>query len=257
MRDFPLASLLLIVSRMPLLNTHRLDFLPALVIFDKDGTLIDFNFMWAEWVVTLAQRLELATGLPVSHRLYEVMGFDPVQRRVLADGPLAAHSMASLRLLSAAVLREFEIPQETANDAVNSTWLVPDPVELARPLADLPHIFESLRARGIQIAIATSDDRTPTQTTLQCLGVAPFISAVVCADDHIPLKPAPDMILSICRSLAVSPARTMVLGDSVADLQMGRAAGCGMVVGVSSGVTPADKLSPFADTVISSVSDLI
>jgi len=48
-----------------------------------------------------------------------------------------------------------------------------------------------------------------------------------------------------------------MVGDSVADLQMGRAAGVGWNVGVTSGVSPAGLLAPFADMILTNVGDLI
>ncbi len=56
-------------------------FAPALVIFDKDGTLIDFNFMWRVWATELAARLEAAAGVPVTALLYETIGYDSAGRR--------------------------------------------------------------------------------------------------------------------------------------------------------------------------------
>jgi phosphoglycolate phosphatase len=49
----------------------------------------------------------------------------------------------------------------------------------------------------------------------------------------------------------------VVVGDAVADLRMGRAAGAGLVVGVLSGLSSAALLAPYADAVIDSVADLI
>lgn len=227
-----------------------------LVIFDKDGTLIHFDAMWAGWVADLAWRLEAACGRPVREPLFQALGFDAASGRVLAHGPLAAMPMARLRDLTVAVLRDAGLSPEAAESAMAAAWHAPDPVALARPLADLPALFRELRACGIKIAIATSDDRAPTEATLAGLGVAHFVDALVCADDGVPVKPAPDMALKICDLTGVPPPQAVVVGDSVADLQMGRAAGAGLVVGVSSGVSSAKELQPHADIVLSSVAAL-
>jgi len=73
----------------------------------------------------------------------------------------------------------------------------------------------------------------------------------------VPVKPAPDMVFALCRATGVAPAQCVVVGDSAADLQMGRAAGAGLVVGVLSGVSSAEVLKPYADGVIASVAELI
>ena len=105
------------------------------------------------------------------------------------------------------------------------------------------------------MAIATSDDREPTERTLAAFGLTRAIDAVVCADDGIPVKPAPDMVLTLCAETGVAPARTAVVGNSAADLLMARAAGVGLAIGVLTGVGGRTDLAPHADHVIDSVEE--
>lgn len=131
-------------------------------------------------------------------------------------------------------------------------WHAPDPVALAHPLVDLPALLGRLRADGRRIAIATSDDREPTVRTIAALGIERLLDAVVCADDGVPNKPAPDPVLHLCALLGVSVARTAVIGDSPADIAMGRRAGAGLVVGVRTGIGGDADLEG-ADLVLDSV----
>jgi phosphoglycolate phosphatase-like HAD superfamily hydrolase len=233
-----------------------IEFSPALVIFDKDGTLIDFHAMWGGWIAEVGERLEAATKLPVRDRLFAVMKFDPVSGKV-SDGPLAGTTMESIRQLTAATLHDSGLAADSVEAAMRAAWHLPDPVALARPLVHLPTLFGKLHQRGAKVAVATIDDRAPTQATFDGLGVASLIDALVCADDGLPLKPAPDMILSLCQMLGVTPAQAAMVGDSTQDLQMARAAGVGLAVGVSSGVTPAETLKPLADIVLPSIAELV
>jgi phosphoglycolate phosphatase len=84
-----------------------------------------------------------------------------------------------------------------------------------------------------------------------------FVSAVACGDDGIPIKPEPDMVLSLCRQLNISPAKTVMVGDNIADLDMGLAAGVALRIGVLSGVSSAEILGPHADILLPSVGELI
>ncbi len=70
------------------------------------------------------------------------------------------------------------------------------------------------------------------------------------------MKPAPDPVFAICHAFRSEPSRVLVVGDTPADLQMGRSAGAGLVVGVRSGVTPPADLVG-ADALIGSVGDLL
>jgi phosphoglycolate phosphatase len=94
---------------------------------------------------------------------------------------------------------------------------------------------------GIKLAIATSDDRAPTQAMIRAFQIEEFLAA---------------MVLAICERLHMSPHQVMLVADTTADLRMGRAAGVGMVVGTLSGVSDANDLAPFADVLIESIDDL-
>jgi phosphoglycolate phosphatase len=154
-------------------------------------------------------------------------------------------------------LRETGLPDADVEAIMLQAWHAPDPVALAYPLTDLVALFSALRVRGIKIAIATSDDRASASATLHALKLTPLVDALVCADDGLPIKPAPAMILHVCQQLAISPAQTLMVGDSVHDMEMGKAAGVGLVVGVLSGVSPRERLEPYADVIIHSVSELL
>lgn len=110
---------------------------------------------------------------------------------------------------------------------------------------------------GTRVGIATSDDRLPTERTLDALGVAAQVDATVCADDGIPVKPDPAMVVHLCALTAAAPGRTAVVGDSMADLRMGRAAGVALCIGVLSGTATHAELEPLADLVLPSVGALL
>lgn len=227
-----------------------------LVIFDKDGTLIDFHAMWSGWVETLADELEASAGRPIRGALFEMMGYDPVARQARARGELISTPMTRLRDLTATVLVRAGLDEDAAEEALRIAWRSPDPVGLAHPLTDLRVLFLGLRAGGRRIAVATSDDREPTTRTLAALGVDGLVDAVVCADDGHAGKPAGDMVRHLCTLLGVDPGRAAVVGDSPADMAMGRAGGAGRLIGVLSGVGGAPDLLE-ADTIVESVAALL
>jgi phosphoglycolate phosphatase len=227
-----------------------------LVVFDKDGTLIGFDTMWRDWVDGLGDRLSDELGRDIRPSLYMVLGFDDETGAALPGGALAATPMARLREMTVVVIMACGWSRDEAERAVERAWFTPDPIEHAHPLGDLPVLFGRLRGDGRRIAVATSDDRAPTLRTLDWLGVAPLVEATVCADDGLPVKPEPDMVLHVCARLGVDPGRTAVVGDSPADLRMARAADAGRVIGVLTGVGRRDDLEPLADLVIGSVEQL-
>ena len=212
--------------------------------------------MWSGWAEGLADGLQAATGRELRASLFAMLGYDPVSGRAHAGGGLVSTPMSRLRDLTAAVLADAGVPPDQAGDALASVWDTPDPVALAHPLADLVGLLTLLRQRGRRIAVATSDDRGPTDRTLEALGIDALVDATLCADDGVAGKPAPDMVVALCARVGVPPARTAVVGDSPADIAMGRAAGAGLVVGVRTGVGSEVDLEA-ADLVLDSVEGLL
>jgi len=237
--------------------TEPTTFAPALVVFDKGGTLIDFRAMWGEWAIELARQLEAHLSPSIATRWLEALEFDPLSGQIEPAGPLAVLPLASLRVFTADVLAEAGLSPQDAQAAVAAVWHAPDPVTSAHPLTDLSILFSALHGRGTKIAIATMDERASTETQLACLGIESFVDALVCADDGVPAKPAPDMVWAVCRMTGVAPAQAAVVGDAVADLQMGRRAGAGLVIGVLSGISHMEMIAPHADRVLGSVAELI
>lgn len=227
-----------------------------LVVFDKDGTLISFEVMWSGWARELGARLELATRRPVAGDVFTTIGYDPVADRIQPGGPLAIATMAGIRELVGAVLRRWCPSVSAARRILAEAWFEPDPVALAVPLGDLPSVLGALRDAGRRIAVATTDDRGPTEATLAGLGLARFVEDVICGDDAGPTKPDPDALRGIARRLGVVVERSAMVGDTPADLQMAVAAGA-VPIGVASGVAGEADLAPLAAVVVRSIEDLV
>jgi phosphoglycolate phosphatase len=213
--------------------------------------------MWGGWARELGTRLEIATRRPVAGDVFASIGYDPAADVVQPGGPLAIDTMAGIQERVAAVLRRWCPNVAAARRILAEAWFEPDPVALAVPLADLPSLFAALHDAGLRIAVATTDDRRPTEATLEGLGLAERVEALLCGDDAGPIKPDPEALVGIATGLGVGVGRVAMVGDTPADLRMAREAGVGRVIGVASGVTARAGLEPLADVVLADVGALV
>lgn len=230
---------------------------PRLVIFDKDGTLIDFQRMWGQWASAFAHRISQRIAVDVQHDILRLYGVDPQSLRIDPQGALSISPMATMQQMVVHQIMPYCSDMAQAYLIVQQAWQPPDPTHNVYPLADLPQLFGQLRQLGVIIAVATADNRQPTIATLTHLGVIQHVAAFACADDlHMPPKPAPDKIWAVCQSVGVHPNDAIMIGDTPADMQMGRNAGVMAQIGVTSGVSTASELQPWASWVMSTVADV-
>ncbi|MEM7030272.1 MAG: HAD family hydrolase [Chloroflexota bacterium] len=239
------------------IHPNLLTFSPELVIFDKDGTLIDFDAMWGSWIQDLVTRIASETGFGKSDLLYNHLGYDVYSGNFVPNGIAAAAPLAEFQQSIIDFLIKQGVAKQVATDGFLAAWFEPDPIALTQPLTDLTQLFTELHQISARVAVATSDNRALTEATLASLNITHLVDDIICADDGIPIKPEPDMIQHLCQKLGVLPNKTVMVGDNVVDLQMGRAANAGITIGVTSGVCTETELRPYADLVLASIDDLL
>jgi len=108
--------------------------------------------------------------------------------------------------------------------------------------------FRRLRARGVKVALDTGFSRPIVDAICSRLGwqEGVDIDVTVASDEVEQGRPAPDMIhRAMARTGVTDPARVAKVGDTPADLLQGRAAACGLIVGVGSGSSSLETLARF------------
>lgn len=236
---------------------------PRLVVFDKDGTLIAFDAMWHAWYNRLLASLDERHPLTPEARLglAGTLGTDPSAATWDPQGPLTLASTTEVELLVASQLYRYlhltwdealALVRTAAQDARVELFRA----DLLEPLGDIAGLLRALRSAGVLVALATADTRVPTQHALDALGIGELLDTVVCGDDGVALKPAPDMGIEVCQRLGVRPAEAMMIGDTTSDLLMARQAGFGWAVAVTTGASRAEDLAPLADLVLSGLDEI-
>jgi len=132
-----------------------------------------------------------------------------------------------------------------------------DRMRTLRPADGIQELLFNLKRRGFSLALATSDERRDTEAMLSSLCMEGIFDKVLCAGEVNSPKPNAESILAICRQLSIDPKETIFVGDSMADMIMGKNAGIALTIGVlQSGVTPREELEKAADIVIDSFGEL-
>ena len=213
------------------------------VLFDKDGTLIDFQRTWGPAIHAVIHAL--ANGDPEKLRAQaECLHFEIETRRFRATSPIIGgatvhYGPAWAQRSAAAILPPC---------AWRSTR--------SRPKACIEFADACRRARGglaracgrrvSKVGLATNDAEASARRHLDQLGLTPLMDFVAGYDSGHGAKPAPGMVLAFARAIGAEPAQIALVGDSLHDLECARAAGA-IAVAVLSGVADREDLAPHAD----------
>jgi phosphoglycolate phosphatase len=225
------------------------------VLFDKDGTLVDFRTSWVAAYAGAAAGLAARAGLPpeFAAELLARTGFDVESGRFLPESPLLWATNEAIGRLwkTQPELRSLEDIEDFVLTHLADEERYP-PV----PVTDLPALFAQLAGRGLSLGIATMDSTARARGTAIRLGIADYLAFIAGADAGYGEKPEPGMVHGFCAAVGCSPAEVVVVGDTAADLEMARRAGAGLAIAVRTGGTPVEVLERSADHVIEDVGAL-
>lgn len=171
------------------------------VLFDLDGTLID----------------SIRLILDSYHHTFAVFGLPPRSDDEWLSGvgtPLAAQFSAwagDEEALSSmiAAYRSYNLAHHD---------------ERVRPYPDAALAVKTLRRAGIRVGVVTSKNRSGTRRGLALAGIEDEIEVMVCVDDVTNGKPHREPVDKALTLLGVEAREAIFVGDSVHDMQAGRAA---------------------------------
>jgi phosphoglycolate phosphatase len=225
------------------------------IVFDKDGTLIDFEKTWVPALLGGAKALAETVGRgDMANKMLESVGGDPATGRIFAGTQLASGTTDVVAARWCEIVTELPGVDEVV-EWLDEYWTRTTLANL-HPVAPLRPLLQDLRGQGYRLGLATNDAEKAACLTLEKLGVIDLFEQILGYDSGHGAKPEPGMILEFCRSTGLSPGEVAMVGDSPADLDAARAAGCGMAVAVLTGASGAALLAPLASHVLASIVDL-
>lgn len=208
-----------------------------LAIFDCDGTLVDSQ---ANICLAMEHAFDEAGMAPPSrYATRRIVGLSLVEamRVLLPDAEAQVHiDMAERYKASYLVLRNNGLEHEPLYDGIAG-------------------LLSSMDESGWLLGVATGKSDRGLERCLDHHGIRGLFVTLQTADRH-PSKPHPSMVYQALADAAVRATNAVVIGDTVYDIHMGKAAGT-RTIGVNWGYHPADELrGAGADAIAESMDEL-
>jgi phosphoglycolate phosphatase len=212
------------------------------VLFDLDGTLLD----------TVAD-IALALNRTLTEYAYAAVAENDVRQMIgrgspiLIERALASQGRRVEDAVHAAMVERFfhhygELDQSNE--------------DRAQPYSGAAESLRAVHDAGLRTAVVTNKQHRFAGALIARVGFADWVDVVVGGDSCARRKPDPQPLLFACESLQVPPSDSLMVGDSVNDVQAARAAGIPVVCvsyGYNEGRSP---LTLDCDALLDSLAEL-
>ncbi len=214
------------------------------IVFDKDGTLADSH----GYLGNLGRKRAFLIDAQVpglQEPLLRAFGIE--QGRLNPAGLMAVGTRQENEVAAAAYVAETGRGWVEALKLVQSAFAEADKrlnrkADSTPPFEGAIDLLRSLSKGGIKLGILSADTTANVQDFIQRYQLESLIQ-VGMGTDVPPGKPHPAPFHRICAALGTRPCETLMVGDSLADLEMARAADAAGSVGVTWGWAEASALA--------------
>lgn len=219
-----------------------------LVVFDLAGTTVKDN----QDVHRVLQQALAAHGVAIT--------LDDANAVMGIPKPVAIHALLTKRYTGSRTIEAGWI-DDIHRDFVQQMihFYQHDPGVGEKP--GVSETFRKLKDSKLKVVVDTGFDRQIVAPLLERLGwtQAGLLDASVTSDEVPRGRPFPDMILKAMElTQVIDPKAVMKVGDTLSDLQEGNAAGCGHVVGITTGAFTEEALRQEKHThLIKNIPDLL
>lgn len=214
------------------------------ILFDKDGTLFDFQATWSDPFRAFLERVAPEGGRKPTA---EALGYDLANGAFRPDSVVIAGTTDDVARVLSPV---------TGRGAAEIIRMLDEAGSAARqkPAVPLRPCLTSLKTT-YRLGLVTNDSEAPARAHLAQEDILDLFEFVAGYDSGFGAKPEPGQLLAFADRTGIAPAATLMVGDSRHDLHAARAAGM-VPVAVLTGVARADDLADLAHVILPDIGHL-
>lgn len=224
------------------------------VLFDKDGTLIEFNSLWIDsthsMIEMLAQKYGKGNSVKKAAEIAPLIGLDG--KEVQEHSFLASKTTEEI---AAVIAEQLDADVSVIQEEVNTYYYqyVKKSCNQIKPIGDIKALFQRLKKLKIKIGVVTADNYDITAYTLQHLAITEYVDFIATADCY-KKKPNQEAMDVFCEKFQLRHDEVIHIGDTPVDMEFSKHGLFG--IGVLSGVGTVETLKTYTPYVLPSVQEL-
>ena len=228
------------------------------LIFDKDGTLIEFDAFWVSLSIKAIQRV--LDDLNIQGELSNVMEAFGVHDGVTdINGVLCHGTYAQMGEIVYDILKKHNpsLSKEQIIYMVENAYKENVCYGEVKPTTKtLKNVLERLKKGGKKLAVVTTDNEIITRTCLKKLGIEQLFDKIYTDNGTFPPKPNPFCANDFCESFGLDKDQVVMVGDTMTDVKFAKNAGI-KIVSLAQKEENRAKLCDYADVVVDDLTKLL
>ncbi len=228
------------------------------IIFDKDGTLIDFDAFWVSVSCKAIERVLEAFAMK-PNLLPEILEAFGVRDGVTdINGVLCKGTYEQMGEIVYTILKNHGCVcscDDVVTTVISAYNKNADAGEIRPTCVNLEEVLYDFKAQGKKLAVVTTDNAHITRKCLSALGIENLFERIYTDDGEYPTKPDPSCVFNFCELVGVEKERVIMVGDTLTDVRFAKNAGI-TSVGLARTEEQRNLLAMSADIVISDISQL-
>lgn len=211
------------------------------VIFDLDGTLVEFNLDYKSMQGEVREYLT-DIGVPTSLLSSKETIFEILKKaEIFLQNSQSSYSLHKMRTEVLTIIDKYEL------EAARNTFLLPGVRETLR----------NLKRLNIRIGLFTLSGDKSVNFLFKRFKLENFFSVIVPRNKVNYVKPNPEHLKTALKILNVTPEETIVIGDGITDITTAKELDV-KAIGLTTGISTKEELIKHgANHIIASITELV
>lgn len=208
------------------------------VVFDKDGTIIEMDALWIEWAKNLYDNLTENSDFETHFSLQTFLkniGVNNDGTTIDPTSPLAIGSIQEAETIMAYLLYQQGISWSkgvTLARIASNLATSQQENSKVQALPGIRSLLITLKNKGMKLGVITADQTARAKSHLQQLELLTLFEFVLGSDQAVYSKPFPDLAYVAKEQFQIPLERTVMIGDSNADMLFAKNAGMCFSIGI-------------------------